>query len=273
MLIARSAAELAPFAGGSFVPTMGSLHAGHASLVERARSAAPDAPVVVSVFVNPAQFDEATDFEAYPRDLERDAAVCERLGAACVFAPPVGAIYPEGAARGVPTADLPEVGRGPGLEDRFRPGHFEGVYAVCDRLFRMVRPARAVFGEKDWQQLRLVAALVEREGLGIEIVGAPTVREPDGLALSSRNARLSAEERARAGAIPRAIEAARAERDAAGAERAGVLELERAGLDAEYLAVRDGASLGPVRPGRPARVLVAARTPAVRLIDNAPWPA
>ena len=259
------------------VPTMGALHAGHVELLRAARSAAGSGrPVVMTLFVNAAQFDDPSDFHRYPRDERRDAELAHAEGADHVFAPAYETVYPPddpAAAPAIADADLPAVATEPGLEDAARPGHFAGVYRVCKRLFELTEPAAAVFGEKDWQQLQLVGAMVRREAMPIEIVPIATVREADGLAMSSRNARLSEGQRARASAMPHALEAARAERDPSAAEWAAQRVLEAAGLVVEYAAVRDAETLaGPPGPGRPGRVLVAASLPSTRLIDNASWP-
>ena len=278
MRIIRDEEGLAPFHGCVFVPTMGALHEGHGSLIRLARDSAarsgPRVPVLVSLFVNPTQFDEAQDFQTYPRDEARDAELCAKWGADAIFAPPVELMYPQGAAK-EPVADLPRVAFAPGLEDSWRPGHFAGVVRVCRRLFDLVRPAVAVFGEKDWQQLQVIRAMVAQDGRPITIVPGPTVREPDGLALSSRNVRLNAEERAQARAIPEALVEAGRHTDPASAERAGRALLERAGFQVEYFAVRDEQTLEPWpagRDGRGGRVIVACRTKSTRLIDNAVWP-
>ncbi len=282
MKIACDAADLAPFAGGIFVPTMGALHAGHGALIERAvvmaRGRRSRPAVVVSVFVNPTQFNEKCDFDRYPRTLEEDACLSERFGADCVFAPEVEVMYPPGVVAVIP--GLPGVGTKPGLEDAHRPGHFAGVCQVCARLFELVRPGVAVFGEKDWQQLAVVRAMVEEEGLGIEIVACPTVREADGLAMSSRNRLLTAQMRRRAVSLFTALEEASRHGEAAEAERAGRGVLLASRVAPEYFVIRDAATLGSVREGKPARALVAARLVGggaggeggVRLIDNGPWP-
>lgn len=284
MRIARNESELSDSLGGVFVPTMGALHEGHAALIRAAATAARRTghpggprPVVVSIFVNPTQFNDPADFERYPRPLERDAAVCESAGATLVFAPSVEAIYPRDAqgrelAPKPSEHELPGVAREPGLEDAHRPGHFAGVYQVVKRLFQLVRPMAAMFGEKDWQQFQLVRALVRREAMPIEIIARPTVREPDGLAMSSRNVHLSAEDRGRAGALWRAIRAAQSCAAPAAAERAGLEALRGAGIEPEYFAVRDAETLMPADDrSRPQRVLVAAKVGSTRLIDNAPW--
>jgi pantoate--beta-alanine ligase len=276
MKVVHDQAGLAPFHHGVFVPTMGALHAGHAALIHRARELARASrrPVVVSVFVNPTQFNEQSDFDRYPRTLETDAAVCEREGADCVFAPSSEVVYPRGGTV-LPPA-LPAVATEPQLEDSHRPGHFAGVCQVCKRLFELVRPTLSVFGEKDWQQLQVVSTMVASLGMPLKIVGMPTVREPDGLAMSSRNVRLSPDDRKRATAICRALIAAGKEADPAAAERAAIAVLSDAGVTPEYVAVREAASLGALRLGHagypPARTLIAARVGTTRLIDNAPWP-
>ncbi|MEO1130700.1 MAG: pantoate--beta-alanine ligase [Planctomycetota bacterium] len=258
-----------PFHGGVFVPTMGALHDGHAALIRRAAGLAGGRAVVVSVFVNRAQFNEPSDFETYPRELEHDVALCADAGATCVFAPPEQVVYPPDAGPSSPP--LPAVATAPGLEDRFRPGHFAGVWRVCARLFDLVQPVQAIFGEKDWQQLQLMRALAARRG-GPSIIAGPTVRDADGVALSSRNAHLTREQRSSARALPASLEEAGRINDPAAAEHAGRAVLAQAGLDVEYFAVRDAAMLEHVRAGEPARVLAAARLGTTRLIDNMPWP-
>lgn len=269
MEIVRDSAGLSVYHGCVFVPTMGALHAGHGSLVRLAK--AHGGPVLVSLFVNPTQFNDPRDFQTYPRDEARDAELCARWGADVIFAPSVQLMYPEGTAKR-DVSDLPRVATEPGLEDAWRPGHFAGVVRVCRRLFDLVQPSAAVFGEKDWQQLQVIRAMVRADGRRIGIIAGPTVREPDGLAMSSRNTRLDAAQRAQASAVPRALEAAGTHTDPAAAERAGRSVVESAGLEVEYLAVRDAETLGAWAPGRPGRVVVACRTPSTRLIDNAPWP-
>jgi pantoate--beta-alanine ligase len=251
------------------VPTMGALHDGHASLIRRAREEAGQ--VIVTIFVNPAQFGPQEDLAGYPRDEARDVAECERLGVNVVWAPPVEEVYP-------PDLDLPEPDPGPvgdTFEGAARPGHFRGVLKVVHRLFDLSGRCRAYFGEKDAQQLFLIRRMVGEEALPIEVVACPTVRAPDGLAWSSRNAYLDPEEREQAGclflALTEAAAAARAgERDAAVivaamAREVGATPLAR--LD--YAAVVDEATFQPVaRLEGPARAIVAARFPSARLIDN-----
>ena len=254
------------------VPTMGALHEGHLALVERGARVARERGLaggcVVSVFVNPTQFDDPADLERYPRTLEADAAACEAAGASCLWAPPVEEIYPPGVDVAVPP--LPPQAVGPGLEDRYRPGHTEGVCQVVTRLFDVVRPAAAVFGEKDWQQLVMLAELSRAAG-GPEVIGHPTVRDADGLAMASRNRFLSKVDRARARAVPRAIELARQVGDPDEAEALMGRTLMEHGLLIDYAVVRDAVTLR--RPvGESGRVLVAARAGGVRLLDNAAWP-
>lgn len=260
-------------AGSVFVPTMGALHEGHASLMRVARREArrrgADA-CVVSVFVNPTQFTESEDLAAYPKTLEADLLVCEREGMDAVFVPSVEEVYPRGLDVRVPT--LPAVATEPGLEDRWRPGHFAGVCQVVLRLFEMVLPVAAVFGEKDWQQLQVVRALVRQERRGIDIVPGPTVRDTDGLAMSSRNGRLGSDERRIALALYRALCRGGAVPDPSRAEAVMGREMADAGVGVEYAVVRDAETLGAPRGSRTCRALVAGRVGKVRLIDNAMWP-
>lgn len=256
-----------------FIPTMGALHEGHASLIRLGSQWARQHSwphVVVSIFVNPTQFNDPKDLERYPRTLEADVALCEAAGATAVFAPSVEEVYPAGTAES--RVPLPEVAFTPGLEDAYRPGHFDGVCQVVARLFEMVQPTAAVFGEKDWQQLQVVTAMVAHQGSPIRIIPGPTIREHDGLAMSSRNRFLPPEERARAVAISGALRAAQAHDVAVEAEAAMARVLLAAGASIDYAVVRDAATLLDVSPGRPARAIIAARLGGVRLLDNAPWP-
>ena len=263
----------------ALVPTMGALHDGHASLMRLARErVGPAGRVVVTVFVNPLQFGAGEDLERYPRTLDADLAVAGEASADVVFAPSVEEVYPGGfteatlaAMTTVEPGDLADI-----LEGASRPGHFRGVLTVVAKLLGLVRPDVAVFGEKDYQQLALIRRMAEDLCLGIEIVGAETRRDADGLALSSRNRYLSAEERTSALALSRALRAAQSAA-AYGVERArqaalAVVETE-SGVALDYLAVR-GADLGdlPAEPpaGAEGRILVAARVGATRLIDNLP---
>jgi pantoate--beta-alanine ligase len=268
--------------GGAFVPTMGALHEGHASLIRRAK--ATGLPVCVSIFVNPTQFGPKEDLSRYPRTLDGDLAIAGRDGADVVFVPGVEAMYPEGideANRVASTLQLPDVATKPGLEDRCRPGHFAGVQLVVARLFDMVRPKAAVFGEKDWQQLKLIEAMVARAKAAeparwpeLRILPHATVRERDGLAMSSRNRYLTPELRERSLGIARALQVAHSAQRPATAEKLMRETLELHGFSIDYAVVRDADSLMPVGDfARPARALIAARVgPAeapVRLIDNA----
>jgi pantoate--beta-alanine ligase len=231
-------------AGGTLglVPTMGAFHEGHLALFRTARTECET--VVVSLFVNPAQFHEPADLDGYPRDEARDAGVAEEAGVDVLFAPSTAELYPPGYQSWVEVEQLGSV-----LEGEFRPGHFRGVATICLKLFNIVRPERAYFGQKDAQQVAVVRRMVGDLGLDLEIRVVPTVRDSDGLALSSRNSYLSPEERTRALALPRAL----ATRDP---QRARAL-LD--GLDVDYVAVADFAP----------RVLVAAvRVGGTRLIDN-----
>jgi pantoate--beta-alanine ligase len=259
----RRALDSAP-AEVCFVPTMGALHEGHASLIRRAREVAET--VVVSVFVNPTQFGRGEDFERYPRDPEGDALRAYDAGASVVFVPPAADVYPEGFA----TSIDPGVLAGD-LCGRTRPGHFAGVATVVVRLFGLVRPSSAIFGRKDYQQLAIVRSVTRDLALGIEIIGAPTVRDADGMALSSRNHYLQPEERRRARAIPRALRAAAerfAQRPIVDAELLTAARDELNGLDLEYLELRRADDLTRPEPDAPAVLLVAARVGATRLIDN-----
>jgi len=251
----------------AMVPTMGALHAGHMALVaEAARRAAH---VVVSIFVNPTQFAPHEDLAAYPRREAADAAMLEAAGVAALWAPGVEAMYPDGFASSISVRGVTAP-----LEGVVRPGHFDGVATVVAKLFNQVRPDVACFGEKDYQQLAVIRRMVADLDLGVEVVGVPTMRDPDGLALSSRNAYLSAGERAQALALPQALRVAAA-RLAAGADVAAVLAeatqaLRDAGFAAvDYVSLADSASLEPLdRVDRPARLLAAARVGKTRLIDN-----
>jgi len=254
-----------------FVPTMGALHEGHLSLVRRARRECER--VAVSLFVNPTQFGPGEDFQRYPRDLPRDLALLEAEGVDTIFTPTVEEMYPEGFSTWVTVERLAER-----WEGASRPGHFRGVATVVLKLLNLVRPDRAYFGEKDYQQLRVVERMVRDLNVPTTIVACPTVREPDGLALSSRNAHLSPGERRAATVLWRALTAARAgyerrERDGATLRRIAegvIAEEPLARLD--YVAVADPTTLEPVaRIGREGAVcLVAAWIGTIRLIDNLP---
>ena len=236
----RSSMERSRLSVG-FVPTMGALHAGHRSLLERAR--AENDRVVLSIFVNPTQFDEPSDLGRYPRTLEADIQLADGL-ADHVLVPDQAEIYPDGYSYRLTERTLSAR-----LEGAHRPGHFEGVLTVVLRLLNLVSPHRAYFGEKDWQQLQLVRGMVRAFLLPVEIVPCPIVRDPDGLAISSRNSRLSAAGRAKAPAFPRILRDSGAPDAAAGA-------LAGAGFAVDYVEDADGVRLGAVR------------LEGVRLIDN-----
>ncbi len=251
----------------ALVPTMGALHVGHAALIDAARArVGPDAPVVVSVFVNPMQFAPGEDLDRYPRTLETDLEVCAAHGVDVVFVPSVDEVYPGGDPQ--VTVDPGPLGRV--LEGGSRPTHFAGVLTVVAKLFGLVRPDVAVFGQKDYQQLTLVRRMVDDLCLGIEVVGAETVREPDGLALSSRNRFLGPQERRHALALARALAAARdAARGGAADALAAAADVLRTadGVDLDYLELT-APDLGPAPAAGEARLLVAARVGSTRLIDN-----
>jgi pantoate--beta-alanine ligase len=256
-----------------FVPTMGALHEGHASLLRLARERVGTGRVVASIFVNPLQFGAGEDLDRYPRTLEADLKLCEREGVDIVFVPAVEEVYP-----GWP--NQPQVTVEPGplatvLEGGVRPGHFRGVLTVVAKLLGLVRPDLAVFGQKDYQQLALVRRMVADLCLDVEIVGGETVREPDGLALSSRNRYLDGDQRREAATLYRALRAAQeaGARGVTAAHEAARAELDAAAVELEYLSVttpelRDLPA--EPAPGTEARILVAARLGTTRLIDNVP---
>jgi len=250
-----------------FVPTMGALHAGHAALFDRARQeVGPHAPVVASIFVNPMQFAPGEDLDRYPRSFDADLEVCAERGVDVVFAPAVEEVCPGGDPQ--VTVDPGPLGRV--LEGASRPAHFHGVLTVVAKLFGLVRPDVAVFGEKDYQQLALIRRMVDDLCMGVEVVGEETVREVDGLALSSRNRYLDEDQRWRAVALSRTLFAARdvARYGAAVAIDAARHELRHArGVDLDYLELT-ALDLGPAPETGPARLLIAARVGPTRLIDN-----
>ena len=253
----------------AFVPTMGNLHSGHISLIEAARRGADR--FVASIFVNPMQFGPNEDFAHYPRTAAKDAAMLSAAGCDLMFMPDAREIYPDGFERAT-RVEVPELSRI--LCGQFRPGHFEGVTTVVARLFNIVAPNVAVFGEKDYQQLTIIRRMVADMCYPIEIVAAPTVREADGLAMSSRNQYLTAAERRIAprlyGALQDAVRrVAAGDRDFAAIERAGSLELEAAGMHSEYFAIRAAQTLAvPQDAAEELVVLAAARLGKARLIDN-----
>lgn len=258
-----------------FVPTMGALHEGHLVLIRRARAECDT--VVVSVFVNPTQFNDPADLDVYPRDLARDAALAAEAGCDILFAPDAGEMYPAGFATHV-LVDGPLTKR---LEGEHRPGHFAGVTTVVAKLLAIVLPDRAYFGEKDWQQLKVVERMTLDLNLSTTIVPVPTVREPDGLAMSSRNARLSPAGRERARVIPYLLNTAQELLEAATAETRTdlgpvlrqwlftLLESNQPGIPADYIAVVDPETLLDVDEITDrALVAVAVHIDGVRLIDN-----
>ncbi len=253
----------------AFVPTMGNLHAGHASLVSRARQSADR--VIVSIFINPLQFGPNEDFAAYPRTPQDDRSLLETLRVDALFSPQVADIYPRGQES---TARV----HVPGLEDilcgAVRPGHFMGVATVVVKLLNLVQPDSAVFGEKDFQQLLVIRRAVTDLCMPIEIIGAPTMRENDGLAMSSRNRYLTSEQRQIASTIYTALERARraleaGEEDLAALESRGLEALTQAGFKPDYFAIRDAETLQSPAPEQTELVvLAAARIGRARLIDN-----
>lgn len=256
----------------AFVPTMGHLHAGHLSLVEQARERADR--VVASIFVNPTQFGKNEDFDAYPRTLEEDSGKLEASGCDLLFAPGVEDVYPYGPTEAT-CITLPALADT--LCGEARPGHFDGVATVVVRLFNMVPADVAVFGQKDFQQLQIIRRLVKDLAIPVQIVGAPTIREADGLAMSSRNAYLNARQRQAAPGLYQAL--LEAARRVAGGEAAPEVEktaleaLVQAGFRPDYVAVRGAEDLAlPVPGNRPWRVFGAARLGPARLIDNLPIP-
>ena len=252
------------------VPTMGALHAGHLSLTRQAR--ADNATLAVSIFVNPTQFSAGEDFSSYPRSMTRDLALLEEQGTDLVFAPPPEEVYPAGFDTWVEPGAVAE-----GQEGAARPGHFRGVATVVAKLFNVVRPDRAYFGQKDGQQVAVIRRMAQDLDMGVEVVTMPTIREPDGLAMSSRNAYLTADERAAAPVIYRALCAAErlwatGERDA-GRLRTAALEVlsgEPLVESVDYVSVVDADTMAVVGVvhGRRVMVAVAVRMGEVRLIDN-----
>jgi pantoate--beta-alanine ligase len=251
----------------ALVPTMGFFHDGHLSLMRAAR--ASGGTVVVSLFVNPTQFGPGEDLDAYPRDEQRDLELAEAEGVDVVFAPSVDEIYPDGFAATVRVGQLTET-----LDGIARPGHFDGVTTVVTKLFNIVQPDAAYFGQKDAQQALVIRKLVSDLNMPVRIEVCPTVRDSDGLALSSRNAYLSEEERVRATALSRALRAAegaveRGEIDADAVLAAARQELDEAGIEPEYLELRSATDLTPAeRVNGSALLAIAARVGRARLIDN-----
>lgn len=251
----------------ALVPTMGALHAGHVELVAQGLRRADR--VVVTIFVNPAQFGPSEDFSKYPRDERADAAKLAEAGAHLIFAPEPGEVYPEGFCTTVTLAGPAKAG----LEDRFRPHFFAGVATIVAKLFNQAGADYAMFGEKDFQQLKVVTRMARDLDIATDIIAVPTVREPDGLAMSSRNAYLSGEERERAPLVYRglceAAEAIRSGTPPAAAADAAQGKLAGAGFKVDYVAARNAETLAELRaPSDPVRLLAAAWLGATRLIDN-----
>jgi len=254
----------------ALVPTMGALHDGHLSLIERATGEA--GLVVVSIFVNPLQFDRHADFDRYPRPIDQDVDRCARAGVDAVYAPTAAAMYPDGFETHVEPGPLADV-----MEGAMRPGHFRGVLTVVTKLFAAVGPQVAMFGEKDFQQLTVIRRMARDLDLGVEVVGAPIVREPDGLAISSRNALLSEDDRAAAVCIPTGLSAAIEACRTGEREASAIVDVARRVVEAEprarleYAEVFDPVTLHPVdEVSAEARIAIAAWLGGVRLIDNGP---
>ncbi|HWH22699.1 MAG TPA: pantoate--beta-alanine ligase [Allosphingosinicella sp.] len=266
----KAVAELRKNGGKvALVPTMGALHAGHMALVAEAKARAEH--VVVSIFVNPTQFGPNEDLGSYPRQEERDAELLAEAGCAILWLPEVGTMY-----SGDHSTSISVGGVSDGLDGAARPGHFAGVATVVAKLFNQVQPDIALFGEKDYQQLAMLRRMVRDLDIAVELVGVPTHRDADGLALSSRNAYLSTEERIAARALPRALGEAAQAILAGGAvnealERARAILAEAGFSQVDYVVLCDAETLEPVAElARPARILAAARIGRTRLIDNLP---
>jgi pantoate--beta-alanine ligase len=248
------------------VPTMGALHAGHAALIDAARArAGRNGTVIVSIFVNPTQFGPNEDLAKYPRTMEADLEMCSTHGADAVFAPTADEMYPPGDSTFVDEAELSR-----GLCGAQRPGHFRGVCTVVAKLFNIIRPDAAIFGEKDYQQLAIVRRMARDLFFNLEIIGHPTVREADGLAMSSRNRYLDADERKRAAAFPAALSTAAQENDPGQImAKATALITEGTGSAPQYVELVDAETLAPLAAlDRPAVLAAAVKIGETRLIDN-----
>ena len=253
--------DLIPFRGCAFVPTMGALHDGHLSLILEAKKTGK--PVVVSIFVNPKQFAPEEDLDKYPRNLEQDCEFAKNAGSDVVFAPDVETMYPT-EPENIP---LPMAATEPKLEDACRPTHFRGVCVAVARLFDLVQPDITVFGLKDYQQYLVIKQLISQEGQrwkNLKIIGAEIIRDVDGLAMSSRNAYLTTDQRSQALGIHKAIHCT--------SEQAIKETLDDYGLEVEYAVIRDAQTLLSPIDDKPTRALVAARLGHIRLIDNAELP-
>ncbi|MFG0313943.1 MAG: 4-phosphopantoate--beta-alanine ligase [Phycisphaerales bacterium] len=263
--------------GCVLVPTMGALHGGHASLIQAAvrRARIEGVPSAVSIFVNPKQFNDPKDFDTYPDRMDDDLAMCRDAGVDIVFHPSVDTVYPPGEDV-TSNVIIPNVASKPGLEDTYRPGHFDGVCKVVSRLFDLCDPSGAVFGEKDWQQLQCVRTMSRLQARDLQIIPAETVREESGLAMSSRNLNLTPEARVQSVAISKALFASSGVQTPELAESLMREILASGGIDPEYAVVRPADTLMPLpdpatNPHVPCRALIAAKVGGVRLIDNAPW--
>lgn len=277
MLLVNSVEELRQTVAGwrgsgekiAFVPTMGNLHAGHLNLVETARQQADR--TIVSIFVNPMQFGQGEDFDAYPRTLEEDRAKLEALGNDLIFAPEATTIYP-GGTRQQTRVEVPEISDI--LCGASRPGHFVGVATIVCKLFNLVQPDLAIFGEKDYQQLMVIRHMVNDLAMPVEIIGKPTVREADGLAMSSRNGYLTADEREQAPRLYRTLQETalaiqNGSADYKGLERRAIEALETAGFRPDYFVIRDADNLqSPQEKSAKLVILAAAFLGTTRLIDN-----
>ncbi len=261
MQVIANADELIHFRGCAFVPTMGALHDGHLSLIREAKKTGK--PVVVSIFVNPEQFAPEEDLDKYPRNLEQDCEFAKSVGADIVFAPSVETMYPATPEN----ICLPMAATEPQLEDACRPTHFRGVCVAVARLFDIVQPTVTVFGLKDYQQYLVIKELIAQEGKrweNLKIIGAEIIRDSDGLAMSSRNAYLTADQRSQALGIHKAVTCT--------TEQAMLKILNDHGLEVEYAVIRDAKSLLSPIDNKPTRALVAARLGHIRLIDNSELP-
>jgi pantoate--beta-alanine ligase len=252
----------------AFVPTMGYLHEGHLSLMREGREKAD--VVVVSIFVNPTQFGPNEDLDRYPRDFEGDEKKCREVGVDAIYYPSVEEMYPKGYQTYVNVTELSK-----GLCGTSRPGHFQGVATVCTKLFNAVKPHFAIFGEKDYQQLQVIRRMVKDLDMDLEIIGMPTVREPDGLAMSSRNKYLNKDERARAAYLFKSLSEARSAYEKGEREVAKLGEIVKEGLkranpcEIDYIEIRDANDLTPIeKVDQPAVIAIAVKIGSTRLIDN-----
>jgi pantoate--beta-alanine ligase len=264
MIVCRTIAELRAGLGGgrwALAPTMGALHAGHMALVAEARRHAPN--VAASIFVNPTQFGPNEDLSRYPRDDAGDLAQLAAAGCDLVWLPTVETMYPPGDATTITVGGPSE-----GFEGAIRPGHFRGMATVVAKLLHQTNPAAVMFGEKDWQQLQVVRRMAVDLHWPVEVIAVPTVREPDGLAMSSRNRYLTAEQRAIAGQLHAVLQQVAARAGRPGALAAGASALQEAGLAMDYLALVEAATLRPTDTPKGARLIAAARLGSVRLLDN-----